>query len=193
MFNSNRRDAMFCVPFYIQGQNQRTEMIELPSGVTLPEIPLDRMYAGTIRGLAERIRRLYDAIYSRFGEEGLALIRDVSAEYGKSIAENVKFRYGEMELPQLALFLTRIFNGMLGEGKITEWSEEKVTIMVKECPYPFTTPEICKAHTCMEKALAAELNPGIDYVIEKSVPCGDTECWHTLKIVSKCASVQVSK
>lgn len=156
-------------------------MIELPTGVTLPEIPLEKIYAGTIRGLSERIKRLYEAIYERFGDEGLDLIREVSEEYGSKIAENVKFRYGEMDIQQTALFLTRIFNGMLSEGKITEWSDDKITIMVQECPYPFSKPEICEAHTTMEKALVAGLNPGLDYVIEKCIPCGDKECWHTLK------------
>ena len=156
-------------------------MIELPPGANIPDIPPEKIYQGTIRGLVERIRRLYETIYQRFGDEGLDLIREVSREYGRQIADNTKSKYGEMELQQLALFLVRIFNGMLGEGKITQWSEEKVTIMVRHCPYPFTNPAICAAHTTMEKALVQGINPGLDYIIERCIPSGDTECWHTLK------------
>jgi len=156
-------------------------MIELPPGVIIPAIPAEKIYQGTIKGLIERIRRLYDEIYLRFGEEGLNLIRQVSREYGIQIAANTKSKYGEMELQQLALFLVRIFNGMLGEGKITEWSDDKVTIMVRQCPYPFTNPAVCAAHTTMEKALVQGLNPSLDYVIERCIPSGDAECWHTLK------------
>ncbi len=156
-------------------------MIELPPGVKIPDTPPEKIYQGTIGGLVERIRRLYDAIYQRFGNEGLDLIREVSREYGMQIAANTKSKYGEMELQQLALFLVRIFNGMLGEGKITHWSDDKVTIMVRQCPYPFTNPAICAAHTAMEKALVQSLNPSFDYVIERCIPSGDTECWHTLK------------
>jgi len=156
-------------------------MIELPAGVITPDIPAEKIYQGTIRGLVERIKRLYAAIYLRFGEEGLNLIREVSREYGAQVAADTKAKYGEMELKQLALFLVRIFNGMLGEGKITAWSEDKVTIMVRQCPYPFTRREICAAHTSMEQALVQGINPGLYYVIEKCIPGGDEECWHTLK------------
>ncbi len=81
----------------------------------------------------------------------------------------------------MGLFLVRVFNGMRSEGKIIEWSDDRVTIMVPECPYPFTRPQTCAAHTSMEEALVKGLNPNLDYVIEKCIPRGDGECWHVLK------------
>ena len=156
-------------------------MIKLPSGVEYEDIPLDKMYSSTVRGLQTRILKLYDAVVDRFGEEGYELIKEVSSEYGREIAQRVKERIGEMNLQQVALFLVRVFNGVRSQGEIIEWSEDKVTIMVPECPYPFTRPETCKAHTSMEENLVKGLNPNLDYVIEKCIPRGDEVCWHTLR------------
>lgn len=156
-------------------------MIKLPPGLETEEISLDRRYASTLKGLLTRIRKLYEAVEDRFGDEGLELIRDVSAEYGREIASRVRERKGEMDLQQVGLFLVRVFNGMRSEGEIIEWSDDRVTIMVPECPYPFTRPQTCAAHTSMEEALVKGLNPNLDYVIEKCIPRGDQECWHVLK------------
>ena len=145
------------------------------------EIPLEKIYKGTIGGLTERIKKLYDAIYDRFGDDGLELIREVSIDYGNQIAEGIRNRQGEPGIKETAALLVRIFNGMLGDGEVTDYNDDRVTIMVRNCPYPFTNPKICKAHTSMEEALVKGLNPGLDYVIEKCIPAGDHECWHVLK------------
>ncbi|MBC8276851.1 MAG: hypothetical protein H8E46_01355 [FCB group bacterium] len=157
-------------------------MIDTRNKFPPASIPQEKIYKGTIGGLTERIKKLYDAIYDRFGEEGLDLIREVSIEYGTQIAESVKAKQGVMDLKKTAALLVRIFNGMLADGEITEYDDKRVTIMVKNCPYPFTNPRICQAHTSMEEALVKGLNPDLDYVIEKCIPCGDSECWHVLKV-----------
>jgi len=156
-------------------------MIKLPPGVEIEEIPLDKRYRSNLRGLLTRIRKLYEAIQDRFGEEGLKLIEEVSAEYGREIAERVKARQGVMSLQEAALFIVKVFNGMRSEGNIPIWTEDKVVIAVPECPYPFTRPEICRAHTKMEEQLVKGLNPNLDYVIEKCIPEGDEVCWHVIK------------
>jgi len=156
-------------------------MIKLPPGVEIEEIPLDKRYRSNLKGLLVRIRKLYEAIEDRFGEDGLELITEVSDQYGKEIAERVKVREGEMSLKDVGLFLVKIFNGMRSEGEVLEFSDDRVVIMVPQCPYPFTRPQTCKAHTTMEESLVKGLNLDLDYVIEKCVPRGDSECWHVLK------------
>ena len=156
-------------------------MIKLPPGIEYEEIPLDKRYRSNLKGLLVRIRNLYEAIEDRFGDEGLKLIEEVSSQYGREIAEKVRARQGEMDLHQVALFLVKVFNGMCSEGEIPEWSEDRVVISVPECPYPFTRPQICAAHTTMEENLVKGLNPDLDYVIEKCIPRGDSVCWHVLK------------
>ncbi|MBS1262129.1 MAG: hypothetical protein MAG453_01468 [Calditrichaeota bacterium] len=155
-------------------------MIKLPPGVEIEEVPLDKRYRSNLRGLLVRIRKLYEALEDRFGEDGLELIRDVSREYGDEIAQRVRAREDGMDLHDVARFLVKLFNGMRAEGEVREWSDERVVIMVPECPYPFTRPQTCRAHTTMEEALVHGLNPGLDYVIEKCIPEGDPECWHVL-------------
>lgn len=156
-------------------------MIQLPPGITIPEIPLDERYRSNLKGLLTRIRKLYEAIEDRFGADGLRLIRDVSREYGTEIAARVRAREGAMGLQEVGLFLVKVFNGMRSEGKVIEWTENRVVIMVPACPYPFIRPQTCAAHTAMEEALVKGLNPNLDYVIERCIPGGDRECWHVLK------------
>jgi len=155
-------------------------MIKTPPEIEIPEIPLDKQYRSNLHGLLIRIRKLYEAIEDRFGEEGLVLIREVSTQYGQEIAARVSAREGEMDIHDVARFLVKIFNGMRSDGEILEWTDDRVVIMVPQCPYPFTRPEICAAHTAMEEALVKVLNPSLDYTIEKCIPRGDKECWHVL-------------
>ena len=156
-------------------------MIELPEGIESEERPLDVRYRSTLRGLLTRIRLLYDAIYERFGAEGLDLIRDVSAGYGRDIAHRVREREGVMDLHDVGRFVVRVFNNLRAEGEITEWSDKRISITVPQCPYPFTRPEICRAHTCMEESLVTGLNSDLKYYIEKSIPAGDEFCVHVIE------------
>jgi len=155
-------------------------MIKLPPGIEIEEIPLDQRYRSNLRGLLTRIRKLYEAVEDRFGEEGLELIRKVSEEYGREIGERVHRRRGDMDIFDVGRFLVKIFNGMRSAGEVTKWTPERVVISVPECPYPFKRPEICAAHTKMEESLVKTLNPHLDYVIETCIPRGDSECKHVL-------------
>ncbi|MDP8208162.1 MAG: hypothetical protein P9L92_15965 [Candidatus Electryonea clarkiae] len=166
-------------------------MIKLPPGIEVETIPLEKRYKSNLRGLLIRIRKLYEAIEDRFGEDGLDLIAEVSMEYGQEIADRVKAREGEMDIHAVGLFLVKVFNGMRSKGEITEWTDQRVCIMVPECPYPFTRPQTCKAHTSMEEALVKGLNPELDYVIEKCIPKGDSECWHVLRDVESGKNLSV--
>jgi hypothetical protein len=156
------------------------ELIKLPSGITIDEIPLDKRYRGVLRGLMTRIKGLYEAIYDRYGEEGLELIREVSAGYGSDIARNVLKGGDYMDIKSVGLYLIKVFNNMRSDGEVTEFNDRRVAIMVPHCPYPFENPKICEAHTSMERALVKGLNPKLDYRIEKSVPAGDPFCLHVL-------------
>lgn len=156
-------------------------MIKLPAGIILEERSLDARYRSTLHGLLTRFRLLYDAIYDRFGDDGLELIRDVSASYGRDIARRIRARDGQMDIDDVGRLIIRIFNNLQGGGEVTEWTDTRIAISVDECPYPFTRPEICRAHTSMEESLVTGLNPELDYVIEKSIPCGDPRCVHVIQ------------
>lgn len=155
-------------------------MIELPPNLVLPEVPIEQRYKGVLNGLLTRIKGLYEAIYERYGEDGLELIREVSRKYGTDVAEKVRRGEPEWELEQVAQFLIKVFNNMQASGGVDEYSPNRVVIRVDRCPYPFTSPEICRAHTTMEQALVKGLNPELHYDIEQSIPEGGDCCLHVL-------------
>lgn len=156
-------------------------MIKLPKDVRTEEIPIEAMYRSVLRGLLTRIKVLYEAIYNRYGDDGLDLIREVSEQYGNEIAKRVRGKDEPWNINKVGLFLVKVFNNMRAEGEVTEFGEKRVSIMVPQCPYPFKDPKICSAHTSMECALVKGLNPDLEYYIEKSVPAGDSFCLHVLQ------------
>ena len=131
-------------------------MIKLPKNVQIEEIPLEAMYRGVLCGLLTRIKVLYEAIYTRYGDDE------------------------PWNISKVGLFLIKVFNNMRSKGEVTEFSENRDSIMVPECPYPFKDIKICSAHTSMECALVHGLNPNLEYHIEHSVPAGDPFCVHVL-------------
>ena len=135
----------------------------------------------TIRSLLTRIIELYEAIYDRYGTEGLELISEVSTRYGRDIARRAKGDGGDWDIERVALFLLRIFNNVPSAGEVTEFNQRRVAIRVDMCPYPMRNVEICRVHTCMEEAVVKGLNPNLDYEIESSIPAGDEFCLHVIK------------
>ena len=160
-------------------------MIKVPEDVKVDEIPLEKMYSSVLRGLLTRIKILYEAIYKRFGNDGLDLIREVSGSYGNEIANRVRGNDGPWDTQKVGLFLVKVFNNMRAEGEVTEFDKFRVSIMVHRCPYPFEDAHICAAHTAMENALVKGLNSKLDYSIEKCIPSGDSFCLHVLSNESK--------
>ena len=62
-------------------------MIKLPEGVEYSHVPIEKKYKSVTIALLKRILTIYNGIYRKFGQEGLDLIRVVSENYGKEIAE----------------------------------------------------------------------------------------------------------
>ena len=152
------------------GENQRT---------------LEQVYRSAVSGLYGRLRSNYDFLYRRFGKDGLKLIEDMSREYGLSVAKRAKARLANNDLESVAEYLLRIFDTVArGRDMITtaEKDKDKVIIKVNRCPLDFDDPEMCQAHTTMEKTVVQELNPNLEYRIGKSIPGGDTCCEHILEI-----------
>jgi len=160
-------------------------MIKLPKNVQIEEIPIEAKYRSVLRGLLSRIKVLYEAIYTRYGDDGLDLIREVSEKYGNEIAKRVRGSDEFWDIKKVGLFLVKVFNNMQAEGEVTEFGKSRISIMVPKCPYPFKDKKICSAHTSMECALVKGLNPELEYYIEKSVPAGDSFCLHVLKDYNK--------
>lgn len=155
----------------------------MPAGVSIEEVPVEKKYRSSTSALMNRIRMLYEELYERFGSEGLDLIRDVSREFGKEIAERGRGKVERADARSVALYLVRIFNNVRCEGKVVDWGENRVVIRLSKCPYPFRSPEICGAHTTMERVVVETLGEGLTYRIERSMPKGDPFCDHVIEVV----------
>jgi len=146
---------------------------------------LEQVYRSAVSGLYGRLRSNYDFLYRRFGEEGLKLIAEMSREYGLSVAQRAKSRLANPDLESVAEYLLRIFDTVArGRGLVSTVEKEpgRIVIKVDQCPLNFDLPDMCRAHTTMEKTIVEELNPGLVYRIGKSIPAGDQFCEHILEI-----------
>ena len=146
---------------------------------------LEQVYHSAVRGLYARLKSNYDFIYQRFGEEGIQLIADMSREYGLSVARRARNKLKDNSLTSVAGYLLRIFE-TVGRGsdlaRLVEQSNTRVVIKADQCPLGFDRPEMCLAHTTMEKTVVEELNPDLTYRIGKSIPAGDDYCEHIVKV-----------
>ncbi len=154
--------------------------MDLPKELSFKRISFEKKYHRAVPGYMKRIRDLYDEIHDRFGEEGLALIRDVSARYGTRIGNNLNRKGGLKGVAGVGKYLLKVFDMVSDDWEVKEFSEDRLVITVDRCPYPFTRDVVCRAHTCMEQALVSTLDDGLDYRIGRSIPQGDSFCEHIL-------------
>jgi hypothetical protein len=152
--------------------------MNLPEELSFSRLSDEEKYRRALPGYMRRFGELYQAIYERFGEEGLELIRDVSREYGTRIALNVKKKGGLTGVAEVGKYLLKVFDMVSDDWEIQEYNRDRLVIRVHRCPYPLTRVEICKAHTCMEKALVSTLDDTLEHHVGCSIPGGDPYCEH---------------
>jgi hypothetical protein len=155
-------------------------MSSLPKELEFEKLNDEKKYHRAVPGYMRRLRDLYEAIYERYGDDGLELIRKVSRDFGTAVGTNVKKKGSLKGLHQVAKYLLKVFDMVSDDWEVAELSKDRVVITVSRCPYPFTKDEVCRAHTCMEQALVATLDDSLDYRIGRSIPQGDSCCEHIL-------------
>ena len=146
---------------------------------------LEQVYRSAVKGLYARITSYYNYLYRRFGDEAIDMISEMSREYGMTIAERGKDSLKDRDIESVASFLLKIFRTVEWDtNKLTVTSEtpEEIIIRVEDCPLHFSKPEMCRAHTSMERAVVEGLNPGLTYEIGRSIPAGDSFCEHIIKV-----------
>ena len=152
------------------------------------ERTLEQTYRSAVSGLYARLKSNYDFLYRRFGDEGIKLIAEMSREYGLSVAGRAKERLEDNSLASVTSYLLRVFDTVTRNSIYTpsvEQSEFKVVIRAQKCLLNFDKPEMCLAHTEMEKTLVEQLNPDLQYRIGKSIPAGDDCCEHIIEYKNK--------
>ena len=152
----------------------------LPADLEFDRLGYEEKYRRAVPGYMKRIAELYEAVVDRFGEEGLNLIRDVSRDYGTRIADNVRKKGERTGVAQVGRYLLKVFDMICDDWKVEEYTPDRLVISVSRCPYPFTRDAICRAHTCMERALVRTLDDGLEYEVARSIPRGDPRCEHVL-------------
>jgi hypothetical protein len=113
------------------------------------------------------------------------MISEMSREYGESIVPRAKEALGKNDIESVASYMLRIFrtvNWNTDSIQLVSKSPEEKIIRVEDCPLHFKNPELCLAHTEMERTLVEGLNPDIEYSISKSIPAGDDFCEHILHL-----------
>ena len=152
------------------------------------ERSLEQVYRSAVSGLYARLKSNYDFIYQRFGDDGIKLIADMSRYYGLSVARRARDRIEDNDLTSVAKYLLRVFDTVTrrqGYESKVEWSDTRVVIRAEHCLLHFDMPEMCQAHTAMEKTLVEELNPNLRYRIGKSIPAGDAYCEHIIEVITQ--------
>jgi len=155
--------------------------MNLPKELEFERLTAEEKLGKAVPGYMRRMLGLYNAVYERFGEDGLDLIRNVSSNYGVQIGKNLNKKGGLKGLVEVGRYLLRVFDIVGGDWEVTEFSDDRLIIAVHRCPFPFEKPEICQAHTCMEKNLVATLDESLQYRIGCSIPAGDAYCEHILE------------
>jgi hypothetical protein len=155
--------------------------MDLPDELAFERLSFDEKYHRAVPGYMRRLRDVYDAVYERFGEAGLDLIREVSTRYGAEIGHNVKKREDLKGVGQVGRYLLKVFDMVSDDWEVHEFTDDRLVIAVHRCPYPFSREEICRAHTCMERSLVTTLDPDLEYRIGRSIPRGDAFCEHILE------------
>lgn len=145
---------------------------------------IEQLHRSAVAGLYARLRSNYDFLYERFGDEGIKLIAEMSRRYGLEVAARARPRVQADDAISVARYLMRVFETVAGKGKggeIVEMSPNRVVLKADECPMRFDKPEMCLAHTTMEKTLVEKSNPQLTYRIGKSIPAGDPYCEHIIE------------
>ena len=112
----------------------------------------------------------------------MKLIADMSHRYGLEVAERARKRVKGDDIRLVGEYVLRIFETVGEKVEVTEISENRMVIKVTRCPLNFDKPEMCLAHTTMEKTVVEELSPNLTYRIGKSIPAGDPYCEHIIEI-----------
>jgi hypothetical protein len=154
--------------------------IDLPEELKFDRLSVEEKYYRAVPGYMKRLCRLYEAVYERFGEAGLDLIRHVSREFGTGIGENVRKKHRLKGIAEVGRYLLKVFDMITDEWSVSEYTRDRLIIKVTRCPYPFSNDKICQAHTCMEQALVATLDKNLEYSVARSIPRGDPFCEHLL-------------
>ncbi len=155
-------------------------MFKQPDGGPVSPASVEEKHERGVPILLQQIRRFYEELARVHGKRGLDHIRRVSAEYGNELLARARKRVKENDVQSVGLYVVRIFNNIDVDGELVEFGPDRVTVRCQQCPYPFTSTEVCEAHTTMERVIVEGLGDDLTYTVERSIPGGDDVCDHVI-------------
>lgn len=126
---------------------------------------------------------LIKAIYERFGQEALPIIKDICARQGFSLGLKIKDKLPDNKLSTVAAAFTKSFDQNL--VKVISVSDESFHIRGTKCPFGLenTSRELCEAVMSIDREyFRAAVSEKIDLKINKTVAAGDDYCDTSYKI-----------
>ena len=97
------------------------------------------------------------------------------------VAQRARKRVRGDDIRSVGDYIARIFETVGVGFEVVEVDRNKLIIKASYCPLNFDKPEMCLAHTMMEKTVVEELGNNLTYRIGKSIPAGDPYCEHILE------------
>lgn len=145
----------------------------------------DRLAIGTMKFYRDMVGGLCKAIYERYGEEGLEIIRGVTGKFGAIQAQSLKRQSNSLKGAADVQASTVADVGM--KLSVTATENEVVTI-VDKCPFDLdnTCRELCDAFMDFDRALWSGIDPRAELDIQKTVAVGDPQCVIIAKIKDEC-------
>lgn len=156
-------------------------MIQSPEARNLDRVPVMNRHRRTLKGVLEQLRLLYQAVERRFGKEGLEMIRETCAAYGKLVGADTLDRQGPMNVADAGRYLARFYDDLEFEGCFAEFTDQQVAIRIDRCPFCPPGSETCFAHYCMMTALVPALNSKLRFRRECKSVDGRTVCFHIVE------------
>jgi len=120
---------------------------------------------------------LIKAVYKKFGEEVLPIIKNVCKKQGQSLGLKVKKKLPKNNLTTVAKAFSKSFDQNF--VKIISISDEKFQIHGTKCPFGLenTSRELCEAVMAIDHEYFREaVNDKIELKIVKTLAAGDSYC-----------------
>ncbi|MFX1388513.1 MAG: L-2-amino-thiazoline-4-carboxylic acid hydrolase [Promethearchaeota archaeon] len=120
---------------------------------------------------------LIKAIYEKFGDEALPIIKDVCKKQGKSLGLKIKKKVSNNNLSTVAQAFAKSFDQNFVE--VVSISDKKFQIRGTRCPFGLenTSRELCEAVMVIDHEYFREAVKGdVKLKIVKTIAAGDSYC-----------------
>lgn len=141
------------------------------------EVPPEERFGIVVPTLWENMGAIAKAVDKKFGAEGRKLLRQVMAERGSEIGEQMKPLSPGEDFKSVGTFFAGAAK-MFGVENEVEVKANEVVVKIARCPYGLegTNRELCEAMMAHDIRAVETVGPNVTMKIVKTVAVGDPEC-----------------